>query len=386
MTQRITDDWLSGAGPQAVCAMLTTAGYQAWFVGGCVRNALLGADITDIDITTDATPDQITGLARNSGFHPVPTGFDHGTVTVVVAGHPFEVTTFRRDIATDGRRAVVAYAGSIEEDAHRRDFTMNALYAAPDGVIADPIGGLPDLQARRVRFIDDAHARIREDYLRILRFFRFHAWYGDPNHGLDAEALAAISVNSAGLETLSRERVGSEMKKLLSAPDPAPAVAAMAQAGVLIHVLPGADCTALPVLVHHEQALGVAPNPIRRLACLGGEDHMERLRLSKADSRRLDRLLDHRGTLAGAEELAYRIGPEEARNVVLLTSAMFETLPPGDLEARLERGAGAVFPVAPKDLMPEFEGVALGERLRDLENRWIASGFSLSREELLERG
>jgi poly(A) polymerase len=385
MTLRITGDWLSGPAPQAVCAMLTDGGHQAWFVGGCVRNALLGAAITDIDITTDATPERVTELARARGFHPVPTGFDHGTVTVVVEGHPFEVTTFRRDIETDGRRAVVAYATTIEEDAHRRDFTMNALYAAPDGALADPIGGLPDLEARRVRFIDDAHARIREDYLRILRFFRFHAWYGDPGHGLDAEALAAISANSGGLETLSRERVGIELKKLLSAPDPAPAVAAMAQAGVLARVLPGADATALAVLVHHEAALGVKPDPIRRLACLGGEAHMDRLRLSKADDRRLGRLLEHRGTFASPEELAYRLGGDEARNVVLVTAAMLEKPLPTNLEADLAKGAGAVFPIRPHDLMPGYEGPALGARLQDLEDAWIASGFSLTRDDLLGR-
>ncbi len=176
MMKRISADWLTGKQPQAVCAMLTEAGHQAWFVGGCVRNALIGAPISDIDITTDAPPERVTILAKNAGFHPVPTGFDHGTVTVVVQGHPFEVTTFRHDVETDGRRAVVAFANTIEDDAHRRDFTMNALYAAPDGLVADPLGGLPDLEARRVRFIDDAHDRIREDYLRILRFFRFHAW------------------------------------------------------------------------------------------------------------------------------------------------------------------------------------------------------------------
>jgi poly(A) polymerase len=386
MTRRITEDWLSGEEPQAVCRMLTGAGHEAWFVGGCVRNALLGEPITDIDITTDATPDRITDLARASGFHPVPTGFDHGTVTVVVAGHPFEVTTFRRDIETDGRRAVVAYADSIEEDAHRRDFTMNALYAAPDGLLADPIGGLPDLAARRVRFIDDAHARIREDYLRILRFFRFHAWYGDPDHGLDAEALAAISTNSDGLDTLSRERVGSELKKLLSAPDPAPAVAAMAKAGVLARVLPGAIPEALFVLVHLEAVLGAKPDPIRRLACLGGDDHMDRLRLSKAEARRLETLLDHRGTFALPEELAYRLGADEGRNAVLLTSALLETPLPENLQARLEMGASAVFPVRPGDLMPGYQGPALGARLSALESAWIDSGFRLTRDELLELG
>jgi poly(A) polymerase len=383
MSARITAPWLTGAAPQSVCAMLTQAGHQAWFVGGCVRNALLDAPITDIDITTDATPERVTELAEATGFHPVPTGFEHGTVTVVVRGEPFEVTTFRHDVETDGRRAVVAYAGSIEEDAHRRDFTMNALYAAPDGQISDPLGGLPDLEARRVRFIDDACDRIREDYLRILRFFRFHAWYGDPAGGIDAEALAAVSELSAGLETLSRERVGAEIKKLLAAPDPAPSVAAMAQAGVLAHVLPGADARALPLLVHQEAALGVAPDAMRRLACLGGSDHADRLRLSKAEARHLGRLLDNRGSAAAPEELGYRFGAEEGRDILLLTAALLEGELPRDMDARLALGAGASFPVTPHDLMPAFQGPALGQRLRELEDRWIASGFALSRDELL---
>lgn len=383
MSLTITDDWLSGKEAQAVCKMLTEAGYQAWFVGGCVRNALIGAPISDIDITTDAPPEIVTNLARQAGFHPVPTGFDHGTVTVVVKGHPFEVTTFRHDVETDGRRAVVAYASTIEEDAHRRDFTMNALYAGSDGRVVDPLGGLPDLEARCVRFIDDAHDRIREDYLRILRFFRFHAWYGDPSTGLDADALAAISELSAGLGTLSRERVGAEMKKLLSAPDPAPSVASMVKTGVLPHVLQGADALGLPVLVHLEQALGVAPDAMRRLACLGGQDHMEHLRLSKYEARRLTKLLEHRGSTASPEELGYRLGHETGRDVLLLTAALLESHLPDGFETGLERGANAVFPVKARDLMPNLQGTELGARLSELETRWIASGFTLSRNELL---
>lgn len=383
MTHRITEPWLTGAAPQAVCAMLAEGGHQAWFVGGCVRNALIGAPSSDIDITTDATPERVTELARATGFHPVPTGFDHGTVTVVVEGAPFEVTTFRRDVETDGRRAVVAYAGSIEEDAHRRDFTMNALYADAAGAIADPLGGLPDLEARRVRFIDDAHDRIREDYLRILRFFRFHAWYGDPEQGLDPEALAAIAELSDGIETLSRERVGAETKKLLAAPDPGPSVAAMVTTGVFSRVLPEADARALPVLVHHEQALGVSPDPMRRLACLGGNDHMDRLRLSKAEARHLGRLRDHIGNPEGPAALAYRLGAEEGRDVVLLNAALLETPVPADLHEALQAGAAASFPVTPRDLMPTYQGPALGEKLAALESRWIGSGFTLSRDDLL---
>lgn len=385
MTDRmITDAWLTAADAQAVCKMLTDGGHAAWFVGGCVRNALLGAPISDIDITTDAEPARVVALAKAAGLRPVPTGIDHGTVTVVVDGEPFEVTTFRHDVETDGRRAVVAYALTIEEDAHRRDFTMNALYAAPDGRIADPLGGLPDLAARRVRFIDDAHDRIREDYLRILRFFRFHAWYGDPAGGLDAEALSAIAELSDGIDTLSRERVGAEMKKLLAAPDPAPAVAAMAQTGVLARVLPGAEARALPILVHLEAEAGVSPDPMRRLACLGGEDHQDRLRLSKAEARQLGRLREAVGGLQSPEALGYRLGAEAGRDVLLLDAALLEAPLKAEMDRGLARGAAAVFPITARDLMPAYQGEALGARMRAIEDAWIASGFALTRDELLE--
>lgn len=219
---RITEDWLTNPATQAVCAALEAGGAQALFVGGCVRNALMGVPVSDIDISTDAVPERVIVLAEAAGIKAVPTGIDHGTVTLIKDGIPHEVTTFRKDVETDGRRAVVAYSTCIEEDAARRDFTMNALYARSDGTVLDPLGGLPDLRARRVRFIGDAGDRIREDYLRSLRYFRFHALYGCDELGFDPEALAAIAGNLDGLATLSRERVGAELLKLLSAPDPAP--------------------------------------------------------------------------------------------------------------------------------------------------------------------
>ena len=236
----ITADWLQDPAAQAVFAMLESAGYQALAVGGCVRNHLLGVPVKDVDIATDARPEQTMELARKAGLKPVPTGIDHGTITVVSAGTPFEVTTFRRDVATDGRRAVVAFSTNLTEDARRRDFTMNALYCTRSGHLVDPLNGLPDLRARHLRFIDDASLRLTEDHLRALRFFRFYALYCDPVQGPDPEALAAIAANLDGLARLSKERIGAEMRGLLGAPDPAPALAIMQQCGVLARVLPGA--------------------------------------------------------------------------------------------------------------------------------------------------
>jgi tRNA nucleotidyltransferase/poly(A) polymerase len=210
-------------------------------------------------------------LAESAGLKSVPTGLEHGTITVVSGHTGYEITTFRRDVRTDGRHAQVVFSDDLEQDAHRRDFTMNALYANRHGQIRDPLEGLADLRARRVRFIDDPHARIREDYLRILRFFRFHAWYGDPQNGIDRDGLSACAELAEGIERLSRERIGTEMRKLLAAPDPAPSVAAMEQAGVLHRILPGASSHSLAVLVHMETEIDEAPRWLRRLACIGGQ-------------------------------------------------------------------------------------------------------------------
>ena len=379
---KVAGDWLDHPGTQALCAALEGGGHRALFVGGCVRNSLLGVPVGDVDIATDATPDVVAELAGAAGFKTVPTGIDHGTVTVVAQGHPHEVTTFRRDVETDGRRAVVAFSTRIEEDAARRDFTMNALYADRHGTVIDPLGGLPDLLARHVRFVGDPETRIREDYLRILRFFRFHAAHGDPDRGLDADGLAACAAFSAGLEGISRERIGAEMRKLLSARDPAPAVAAMAQAGVLRHVLPGAEPRYLAPLVYLEA--DCPPHWLRRLVVLGGEDAESALRLSRAEVRDLAAL---RVALSSSETpaaLGWRLGAALATDAMLARAALFETPPPAGWQDQIARGAAASFPVTAADLMPGLEGAALGARLKQLEALWLASDLTASRDTLLE--
>ena len=380
---RIDAPALFGTNAQRLMAVLQTGGHRVWFVGGCVRNALIGLPGSDIDLTTDATPDQVTALANAAGLRVVPTGIAHGTVTVVVDGQPFEVTTLRRDVATDGRRATVAFTDRIEEDAARRDFTMNALYAAPDGTVLDPIGGLPDLTARIVRFIGDPEARITEDYLRILRFFRFHAWYADPDQGIEAEGLAACAAHLDGIAGLSRERIGAEMKKLLAAPDPAPALGAMARCGALIHVLPGAGSLSLAVLVHIEQAMGLAPDALRRLAILGGEDVADLLRLSRTQAARLARLTAAMTEDRGPGELGYRLGLPDSLDALAQRAALSgrESEPEKADQARI--GAVQNFPVSAADLTG-LQGPAIGDRLRLIEARWIASGFLLDRAALLK--
>ncbi|WP_417740755.1 CCA tRNA nucleotidyltransferase [Salipiger sp.] len=382
MTQ-VGGEWLSRASTQAVLAMLEQAGNAAFAVGGCVRNALLGAPVADVDIATDARPDTVVALAKAAGLKPVPTGIDHGTVTVVADGIGYEVTTFRADVETDGRRAVVRFSDTIDEDAARRDFTMNALYADARGAMRDPLNGLPDLRARRVRFIRDAGDRIREDYLRILRFFRFHAWYGDPDEGVDEDALAGIACNLDGLAALSAERIGHEITRLLSAPDPAPSVAVMEQVGVLARVLPGATSRMLAPLVALEESAALPPEPMRRLAVMGFFDARS-LRLSKARQKQLDAYQDLISDSAGYAEIAYRHGAAMARDVAALRSASLGQPLPDDLGAQIAAGAGAKLPIRAQDLMPAFEGPALGDELRARERRWIESGFTLTKADLLK--
>lgn len=376
---KITGPWLQDAASQTVCRLLTEAGYQAWFVGGCVRNALLEEPVADLDLSTDALPDTVMKLAKVAGMKAIPTGIDHGTVTVVINDVPFEITTFRRDVATDGRRATVAFSDNITDDARRRDFTMNALYAGPDGQLNDPLGGLPDLQARRIRFIEDADQRIKEDYLRILRFFRFYAWYGDINEGPDADGLAACAHNIEGLQSLSAERVTAEMLKLLAAPDPAPALAVMASTGALAQVLPGATHAALAVLIHVEEQADLTPDPIRRLAVLGG-DPVDALRLSNDQVKQLEQIkseLPH-------PEAAYRFGAKQIIDRLAIEAAsLSQEIDPNMVET-VQKAAQQTFPVKAADLMPDLSGPALGKALKEAEARWISSGFTLTKAELLD--
>ncbi len=377
---QISGDWLSRPGTQALCAALSAQGFQALFVGGCVRNALLGLCVADVDLCTDARPETVTNIAKSAGFKVIPTGLAHGTLTIVAGGIAHEITTFRRDVQTNGRHAEVAFSTDIAQDAARRDLTMNALYARADGHVIDPLGGMPDLLARRVRFVGDAAQRIREDYLRILRFFRFHAHFADPDGGMDAEALAACAANSDGLAGLSKERIGQEMRKLLAAPDPAPAASAMMQAGVLGAILPGASARFLAPLVHLE-----GPIParwLRRLAVLGGEDLQGLLKLSRSEMRHLDAMKDAIGSPRSPAAIGFLLGPDLGADAVLARAALMETRLEPDWTTEIARGAAAQFPIRAADLAP-LKGAALGARLKHLQEIWLRTGLAATRKALL---
>ena len=308
-------EWTNRADLAALLAALGPG--NARYVGGAVRDTLLGLAVKDIDLATPLEPREVMRRLKAQAIQVVPTGIDHGTVTAVLAGGPVEITTLRRDVSTDGRRATVAFAQDWQDDAARRDFTINALYADPvTGEIWDYFGGLDDLAARRVRFIGDPRERIREDHLRILRYFRFQARFG--SQPADSEAEQSCADLSATLKGLSRERVGMELLNLLGLPDPAPTVARMAELGVVQVVLPEADVAGLAALIAEEARQQVAPDAVRRLAALLpadvplAEQVAARFRLSGAQKKRLALAAGrHQNSLSSAEEGAGGWWPHE---------------------------------------------------------------------------
>jgi poly(A) polymerase len=393
--------WLERPPTARVFAALGTDGVVIRAVGGAVRNALLGLPVTEVDLATTALPERVMALAKAAGLKAVPTGIEHGTVTVIADGTPFEVTTLRRDVETYGRHATVAFAEDWKEDAKRRDFTLNALYADRDGTVFDPLGGYGDLIAGHVRFIGNAEARIKEDYLRILRFFRFNAYYG--NAPLDAEGLEACVRLRAGLSQLSAERVAGELRRILVAPRAVRTVEALFDYGLLTEVLGGAPrMMRFTRLVAAEEAFGITPDPALRLAALGvfvaedAERLAQRLRLSNAEQAVL--LLganDHERVELPSEVAArrslYKLGPCKFESHVLLAAAD-AGVAPDDVRwqqaLRLaDRWPAPEFPLRGPDItaLGDVMGPEIGEMLRTLESEWVASDFTLGREALLAR-
>lgn len=365
-------DWLERPDLAVLVKALGTR--NARFVGGAVRDTLLGIAVKDVDIATPLEPQDVMRRLKAHSITVVPTGIEHGTVTAVLKGGPVEITTLRHDVSTDGRRATVAFAQDWRDDAARRDFTINALYTDPETrEVFDWFGGLEDLADRRLRFIGDARQRIREDHLRILRYFRFQARFG--SQPADAEAESAVSELAATLKGLSRERVGMEMMNLLGLPDPAPTVARMAELGVLAVVLPEADVATLATLVAAEQAEVVAPDALRRLAALLPADVplaeavASRFRLSGAQKKRLAVAAGRDGAETDPRALAYRLGVEAAMDRLLLA---------GRPIAPLRDWQVPVFPLKGGDIVAR--GVKAGPEvarvLRAVEGRWIAAGFA----------
>ncbi|RAK61768.1 CCA tRNA nucleotidyltransferase [Phenylobacterium hankyongense] len=387
--------WMTAPETAAVLDALEAAGGPgcARFVGGCVRNALIGRPIADIDIATVLTPQQVTQALEAAGIRAVPTGVDHGTVTAVCRHKPFEITTLRRDVATDGRRAVVAFTTDWLEDAQRRDFTLNALYAARDGGIFDPTGhGVADARAGRIVFVGEPEQRLREDYLRILRFFRFLAWYGSGPP--DAAAVAACEALKDQVATLAAERISSELLKLLAADDPRASVALMARTGVLGVVLPGPlNLERLDGLVEIESEQLFETDAVLRLAALLPDDQVgaaqaaERLRLSNADRDRIVAALAPTPALKSwmspreIRRAVYRVGQKAFRDRAKLAwAAAGRTAVTPQWRGMIALGEGwspPSFPLSGDDVVAAGvpRGPMVGQVLREVEDWWIDHDF-----------
>ncbi|WP_137932435.1 CCA tRNA nucleotidyltransferase [Mesorhizobium comanense] len=404
-------EWLEDRHLQRLLAVLTQGGEEARIAGGAVRNTLMGQPVADIDIATSCLPEETIRRAEAEGFKAVPTGIEHGTITVVAGGKPYEITTLRADVETDGRRAKVSFGRDWKADAERRDFTINALYAEADGTVVDLVGGIADIEARRLRFIGDPEARIREDYLRILRFFRFFAWYGEGRP--DAEGVKACARLKDGLAQLSAERIWSELKKLLSAPDPSRALLWMRQAGVLTAALPESEkwgIDAIHGLAKAEKDLGWAPDPLLRLEAIVPPDAArmkplaERLRLSTGEAERLRHwalaaAVAPRTTEGELAKRLYRGDPQGFVDRLRLSLAGARVRAVEDNEALLEAGGFSrllgfalkwekpVFPLKGADLtaLGAKPGPKLGEILKNLEAEWVEAGFAPDRGTLLDR-
>ncbi|MCM2291199.1 CCA tRNA nucleotidyltransferase [Allorhizobium sp. BGMRC 0089] len=401
--------WFQDPALKRIFTLLNDEHGEVRVVGGAVRNSLMGVPVKDVDLATTHLPAEVMARAQAAGIKAVPTGIDHGTVTLVVDGAPFEVTTLRRDVATDGRHAEVSFGTDWQADAERRDFTVNALYADHSGAVIDPVEGLKDIETGTIRFIGEAKTRIAEDYLRVLRFFRFFAWYGRGRP--DAEGLRASAAARDRLNRLSPERVWAEIKKLLSAENPARALLWMRQSGVLTAVLPETEkwgIDAIHGLVETEAALGLKPDPLLRLAAIVPDDAVrlaamaERLRLSRAEAGFFQAFAEAPKIgadlgEAALERLLYRHGRAGilARLRLALASARagagdeIETMQVTGSFSRLLKKAETYskpeMPVSGADILAAgFEpGPEVGRLLSRLEEDWVASRFSMSRDDLL---
>lgn len=386
-------DWMLAPAPTAVFAALRAGGATGRFVGGCVRNLVIGHPATDFDVATDATPEQVIELAQTANLKTIPTGIDHGTVTVVVEGAPVEVTTLRRDVETDGRRAVVAFTDDWAEDAARRDFTLNALYLDADGSLYDPTGlGLADARSGTIRFVGDPETRIREDVLRILRFFRFFAAYGRGD--LDAPGLAACAALADRMPALSGERVWRELAKLLVAPRAADALLAMAEVGVARHLWDGpVDAGRAAALIALERTLELTPEPIRRLTALIAEPDAahavaDRLRLSRAEERRVARAMETPGEPLSSDvarrAAVYRHGAEAWIDARLLRETAVSDSGSRLMDdlALVRRWSPPIFPLGGADVAAfgVAPGPEMGRLLRVVEDWWVDGDFTADAE------
>ena len=375
--------WLRNPSAQKLSKLYKSFGYQVLFVGGCVRNTILKMPVTDIDLATDAQPEEIIKIAKENNIRFVPTGLAHGTITLIIDNKNYQITTFRSDFDHDGRYAKVEFTESLLLDASRRDLTINALYCNHVGEVIDPLNGLNDIKKQKIKFIGNPNERIKEDNLRILRFFRFQAIYGNKNLEIDSIALEACHNHKSKLAALSKERITSELRKILSAPNPLEVIIKMNETGVLNELFQKVSIDSLEAYLKTEEKFKININWLGRLLSLQVTQEEESLKLTRCEFKFLKQTKSAIENQIHVLEFSYYNGVENGKIYSILQNFRHNIILSKNLLNQINSLATKKFPITAKDLMPEIRGKKLGEALRSLEDRWIKSNFTLSKKDLL---
>ncbi|MDG1939415.1 MAG: CCA tRNA nucleotidyltransferase [Paracoccaceae bacterium] len=375
--------WLRNPSAQKLSKLYKSFGYQVLFVGGCVRNTILKMPVTDIDLATDAQPEEIIKIAKENNIRFVPTGLAHGTITLIIDNKNYQITTFRTDFDHDGRYAKVEFTESLLLDASRRDLTINALYCNHVGEVIDPLNGLDDIKKQKIKFIGNPNERIKEDNLRILRFFRFQAIYGNKNLEIDSIALEACHNHKSKLAALSKERITSELRKILSAPNPLEVIIKMNETGVLNELFQNVSIDSLEAYLKTEEKFKININWLGRLLSLQVTQEEESLKLTRCEFKFLKQTKSAIENQIHVLEFSYYNGVENGKIYSILQNFRHNIILCKNLLNQINSLATKKFPITAKDLMPEIRGKKLGEALRSLEDRWIKSNFTLSKKDLL---
>ena len=380
---KLKNNWLNQSSSQFLTKVFRDYGYQALFVGGCVRNSILNIPVVDIDMATDAFPEAIIKISKEHNIKFIPTGIEHGTITLIIDKIAYQITTFRSDITNDGRHAKVKFTTSLLLDASRRDLTINALYCDGYGQILDPLNALEDLNNNIIRFIGDSNKRITEDYLRILRFFRFQAIYGNKMLEIDSSALAACQEHKNKLATLSKERITSELHKLLLSDNPVRTMRKMIDTGVLNQIIKNCKISSFVSYIDAEKKYKIKINWLGRLLSLHGKNIEEVLTFSRQELKMIKYIKRSMEENASVFEFSYYNGTEYGIIYLLLQNGRKKIALSKKLINNVSLIMTKKFPVTAKDLMPKLKGKKLGDELKRLETQWIKSDFTLSKNQLL---
>ncbi len=381
--------WNSDSTLKTLIHSLESSGGVAYLVGGCVRNTILGKPFTDIDIATDLLPEQVVKISKKEGYKVIQTGLSYGTVTIVNAGRKFEVTTFRSDIKTYGRKASVKFTADIKLDAMRRDFTMNSIYMNISGEIIDPLGSLDDLLEKKIKFIGNPSERIEEDNLRILRFFRFLAEFNKGRSDIDQDTMEALYKYKKEVKSLSRERIWMELKRILSVPEPQHIFSIMIEKGILDEVFPPIEIEGLSKVITAEKKYSVSPSHLVRLFSLNksiGKKWAHYVSLTSNEAKILEFIKESLVHYKDLKTVAYKFGRVVAEGWLLNYDDGFSEMIPSKISEIIDNGCNTFFPVSGVDLLEEMEeGPELGRQMEWLEDLWIKSGFTMGKKELLSK-